>query len=186
MSNMACDLSSSTIVERPWRQICVALVVIISTVWIVSGVSKLLWPSEFASVVQHHGLVSATLAHWSWTVGAIELCIGIALLVLWDRPSTRWVVWTSSFLFVGVLVVYIWNVPTEGLAEVGCGCVLLMKRTLNDAEAVRTRALLFDFAFALVHLLLAALFAVTRNSGHGQPDASGAHGARASNVGMGA
>lgn len=133
------------------------LILVISAVWIYSGVSKLLDLPEFRETVRVHGLVGDGSMWLTSVVPVAEVLLGIALLIgpSFSRMFGLFAMVISA-LGIGLLSVYVWNIDDAVIEQVGCGCHgQTVARVVNGINAsAKAIALGMNTVFAVLHVPL--------------------------------
>ena len=133
------------------------LILVISAVWIYSGVSKMLDLSEFRETVRVHGLIGDGSMWLTSVVPVAEVLLGIALLIGPDF-SRLFGLFTLiiSALGIGLLSVYIWKIDDAVIEQVGCGCHgQTVARVVNGIDvSAKAVALGMNTVFAVLHIPL--------------------------------
>lgn len=133
------------------------LILVISAVWIYSGISKMLDLPEFSETVRVHGLIGDGSMWLTGAVPAAEVLLGIALLIGpgFSRLFGLFAMVVSA-LGIGLLSVYIWNIDDAVIEQVGCGCHgQTVARVISGVNAsAKAVALGMNTVFALLHVPL--------------------------------
>jgi hypothetical protein len=127
----------------------------LAAMWVASGISKLVDPTEFSRVVGHHNLVSPAVAQASWLIGVVEAFLGVALIALFPKRLPRVIVCAVAGVLLLCFAFYIAHIPTESLVKVGCGCQLGLARVAESAAHSRSWLVTTDIALAALHGFLA-------------------------------
>lgn len=133
--------------------------------WAWSGVSKLIDPGGFQSIVESHGVLPHAAANFAVLIGPVELLLACCIGIMGGRPARAgFQISLVSALLVGAFSIYLLLVPEATLETTGCGCRTGLDSVMSVLESsARTTALGLNAAMGLMHVPLLMPRSVTRS-----------------------
>lgn len=150
--------AGSRVPQTPKRgpRVVTAIALILSAMWAWSGVSKLIDPGGFQTIVESHGVLPLTAIHFAVLIGPVELSLACCIGIMGGRPTRAgFLVSLVSALLVGAFSFYLLLVPEATLEATGCGCRTGLDNVTSGLESsARTTALGLNAAMGLMHVPL--------------------------------
>ncbi|QOJ00250.1 MAG: hypothetical protein HRU70_07010 [Phycisphaeraceae bacterium] len=128
-----------------------SLVLLLAGVWVWSGVGKWIDLDAFRETVRAHGVLGDWVGPFVWLIPSAEIMLGVAVIVLATRARPAVITLSASALVVIGLTAYVALVPSEVIAQAGCGCRGAIPSITNEPVAVYAQ----NAALLIIHAIAA-------------------------------
>jgi hypothetical protein len=129
---MAAQIQTSASIQLP--RVATAAQLVLSALWIWSGLEKAGNFSEFRSTVLSQGILAASWLPLLFIVPIVEVLLGTGVAVFAGKRAGGWWVIGLSAATIIVFSVYVLTIPAPVLKVTGCGCSGSTKVVATDSH----------------------------------------------------